>query len=184
MINEALTCLAEDINEFFRNRLRENEDRVILSAIVNQDGTVAIEGENKIVLTLVNIEEEPISKNTSISNRSAANNTPPVKINIYILFSAYFAKYDVALHFLDNIISYLQGKNIFNSANTPRLDSSIDKFSVEMVSMGTEKLNNLWATLGAKYMPSVLYKIRMLSFHSSHVKELRPPISSAVDEAS
>ena len=175
MISEALTCLVEEINEYFRNKLKENEDRVILSGIVHQDGSVAIAAQNKIVLTLVNIEEEPSAKNNTGSS-------PPVKINLHLLFSAYFSKYDVALHFLDNIIFFLQEKRVFTSANTPRLDSSIGKISVEMMSLTTDKLNNLWATMGAKYMPSVSYKLRMLSYQSSNRKEYRPAVTSARDE--
>ena len=50
-----------------------------------------------------------------------------------------------------------------------------------MVNMSTEKLNNLWATLGAKYIPSVLYKLRMLTFDSSDLREYRPGISTIED---
>ena len=57
MIYEALSCLTDEINEYFRNKLRINEDKAVLSGIVNQDGTIAIQGENKIVITLVNIEK-------------------------------------------------------------------------------------------------------------------------------
>ena len=32
-----------------------------------------------------------------------------------------------------------------------------------MVSMNSEQVNHLWATLGGKYLPSVLYKVRMLT---------------------
>jgi hypothetical protein len=185
MINEALTCLTEEINEYFRNKLKVTEEKVILSGIVNQDGSVAIQGENKVVVTLVNIEQEPITKsNTLMGSRQGSGAIPPVKINLYILFSAYFTgtNYSESLRFLSFIIAFLQEKNVFSSSNTPRLDSSIDKISLEMVSLTTDKLNNLWASLGAKYMPSVLYKMRMLSFHSSNLKEYRPSIISATDE--
>jgi len=29
--------------------------------------------------------------------------------------------------------------------------------------MNSEQVNHLWATLGGKYLPSVLYKVRMLT---------------------
>ncbi len=186
MINEALTCLTEEINEYFKNRLKLSEDKVILSGIISQDGSVAIKEENKIVITLVNLEEEPVSRNTSLmNNRSGGNAAPPVKIHLYLLFSAYFApsNYQEGLQFISFVISFLQEKNVFTSANTPRLDSSIDKISIEMVSLSIEKLNNLWATLGAKYMPSVLYKMRMLSFSNTNAREFRPPVLSAADDA-
>jgi hypothetical protein len=32
-----------------------------------------------------------------------------------------------------------------------------------MVSLNAEQINHLWAVLGGKYFPSVLYKVRMLT---------------------
>lgn len=185
MIYEALKCLAVELNEYLKNKHMlgsDSEEKVLLSGIIDQAGQVAIKDENKIILTLVNIEDEPVSKSYSIANsRTGANTSNPVSINLYILFSAYFssANYEEALKFIALIISFLQEKAVFTSTNTPSLDTNIEKISVEMVNMSTEKLNNLWATLGAKYIPSVLYKLRMLSFSSANLTEYRPAISSA-----
>jgi len=71
---------------------------------------------------------------------------------------------------------------VFTPSNTPSLDPKIEKLSVEMVNLSTEKLNNLWATLGAKYIPSVLYKLRMLSFDSADLAEYRPAIRTVEDD--
>lgn len=185
MIFEALSCLADEMNVHFRNKLNLNEEKVVLSAIMNQDGTIAIQGENKVVITLVNIEKEPVIANRLPLGRSQENSSQPVSINLYVLFSCYFSggNYAEALRFISFVISFLQEKNVFTSANTPKLDSAIEKLSFEMESPGAEKLNNIWATLGAKYMPSVLYKMRMLSFDGYNIKEYRPSISATDGEA-
>lgn len=183
MIYEALTCLSEEINEYFRNKLKISDDRVVLSGIINQDGTVAIQGENKVLLTLINIEKEPVSRINNTSLKAMGNTSPPTSVNLYILFSAYFSanNYAESLRFISFIIAFLQEKNVFTSANTPRLDDAIERLSVEMESVGSEKLNNIWATLGAKYMPSVLYKVRMLTYDGTNIKAYTPLISSASD---
>ena len=183
MIYEALTCLTEEINEYFRNKLKVSDERIILSGIVNQDGTVAIQGENKVILTLINVEKEPVVRINASSGRLGGSSSPPTSVNLYILFSAYFSanNYSEALRFISFIIGFLQEKNVFTSSNTPKLDDSIEKLSVEMETVGSEKLNNIWATLGAKYMPSVLYKVRMLTYDGSNVKEYRPLISASSD---
>ncbi|HVZ25413.1 MAG TPA: DUF4255 domain-containing protein, partial [Sediminibacterium sp.] len=180
MIYEALTCITEEINEFFRTKLRINEEKIVLSGIVNQDGTVAIQGENKVLVTLVNVEKEPIGKGGSgFGGRTLSNSSPPVSINLYVLFSAYFssANYAESLRFLSFVISFLQDKNVFSQSNTPRLDDSIEKLTFEMETVGSEKLNNIWATLGAKYIPSVLYKVRMLTFDGLMIREYRPTVA-------
>ena len=87
---------------------------------------------------------------------------------IAVLFSAYFkpGNYTEALRFLSFVIAYFQYKNVFTRANTPQLDAGIDKLIFEMANISPEQLNNIWASLGAKYMPSVVYKMRMVTIDS------------------
>ncbi|WPQ60898.1 DUF4255 domain-containing protein [Chitinophaga sancti] len=182
MIYETLSCIADEINKYFNRQLHLSEDKVVLSSIVNQDGSIAIQGENKVVLTLINVEKEPLGKSAPGFNNGnvAARSMPPVCINLYILFAAYFSSnnYAEALRFLSFIIAYFQSGNVLTSANTPSLDKRIDKLMFEMESLGTERLNNVWATLGAKYMPSVIYKMRMLTFDEGVIREYRPHVSA------
>jgi hypothetical protein len=185
MIYESLSCLTDEINQYFKNKLKTTDDTVVLSGIVNQDGTVAIEGENKIVVTLVNVEKEVLGSGsgTRIAGGSITNQTAALNINLYVLFSAYFktGHYKEALKFLSFIIAYFQYKNVFTRANTPSLDAGIDKLIFEMATISPEQLNNIWASLGAKYMPSVVYKMRMLTFDESIIKEYRPLVSDITD---
>ena len=186
MIYEALSCLAEEINQYFRIRLKVSEDKVVLSAIVNQDGTIAIQGENKILVTLVNIEKESIGKsNSGIPGSSMLiNKSSALTINLYVLFSAYFSNgnYPEALRFISFIIAYFQQNSVFTRLNTPRLDVDIEKLVFEMASISPEQLNNIWGSLGAKYMPSVVYKVRMLTFDNNIVREYRPLITGVEND--
>ena len=173
MIQEALSCLTDEINLFFRSKLKINEDKAVLSGILGADGTMAIREENKIIITLVNVEREK-----TIGNNAVPNTSLPLNINLYVLFSAYFsaANYPEALRFLSFVMGYLQQKNVFNRSNTPQLNSDIVKLVFEMENLSTERMNNVWATIGAKYMPSVMYKMRMLTIDGSIVREYRPAV--------
>ncbi|CAL1518621.1 DUF4255 domain-containing protein [Chitinophaga sp. MM2321] len=181
MIYEALNCIIDEINNNLKRKLRINEDKVILSGLVNQDGSIAVQGENKMVVTLINVEKETTGISAAGTRTGAAgtSSAPKVSINLYVLFTAYFSSnnYAEALHFLSFTIAFFQSKNVFTHADTPTLSSGINKLVFEMESPGAEKLNNIWATLGAKYMPSVLYKVRMLNFDESIIKEYRPVIA-------
>jgi hypothetical protein len=180
MIYEALTCLAEELNDFFKLKLSIAEEKIVLSGLMNADGTIAIPGENKIVITLVNLEKETLQKLPSkgITN-TFGNQNAPLQINVYVLFSAYFSSnnYGESLRFISFIMAYFQGKNVFTNSNTPNMDPKLEKLSIEIVDMSMDALSNLWSLLGAKYMPSVLYKIRMLHFDESVVREFRPGVS-------
>lgn len=184
MIYESLSCLVDEMNEHFRSRLKVNEQKVVLSSLVNQDGTVAIQGENKLVVTLINIEKEPVRGFSQKGGGIITNSSPPVNVNLNILFSAFFSQgnYPEALRFISFIIGYFVQKPVFTHANTPALDTRIDKLSFEMLDLNTDTLSNLWSSLGAKYMPSVVYKMRMLTFDDTFVREFRPEISSVADQ--
>lgn len=186
MIYEALSCLTEEINQYFRIRLKVSEDKVVLSAILNQEGTIAIQGENKILVTLVNIEKESIGKsNSGIPGSSMLiNKSSALTINLYVLFSAYFSNgnYPEALRFISFIIAYFQQNSVFTRLNTPKLDVDIEKLVFEMASISPEQLNNIWGSLGAKYMPSVVYKVRMLTFDNNIVREYRPLITGVEND--
>lgn len=181
MIFEAIKCITEEMNEFFRNKLRVNEDKVIISGLVNQDGTPAIQGENKIVITLVNIEKEinNYGVTASVSGGQSINRAAPATINIFLMFSAYFASanYTESLRFLSFIIAYFQSHNVFNRSTSPGLDVGIDKLIMEMAGLSSEQQNNIWSMMGAKYMPSVVYKMRMLTFDDSIIREIRPAVT-------
>ncbi|MEX6686836.1 DUF4255 domain-containing protein [Danxiaibacter flavus] len=182
MIAETLICLTDEINEFFRTKLRVTEDKVVISPIVNLEGKPAIVGENKIFVTLLNIEKETVIRPglaaNSINNRTS--NNAALNINLYVMAGAYFssANYAEGLKLLSLVISFLQQKGTFTKDNTTRLPNEIDKLIFEMESPGLDKLNNIWAMLGARYVPSVIYKVRMLTFDSSVTTEYRPQIGS------
>lgn len=184
MIYEALSCLVDEINDYFRSRLKINEEKIVLSGLVNQDGTIAIQGENKIVVTLINIEKETSKTVSQKSLGGFSSSSPPLNVNVYILFSAYFSgnNYPEALRFLSFIIAYFQNKGVFNKSNTPALDNRIEKLIFDMEDLNPDTLSNMWSTLGAKYMPSVLYKMRMLTFDESVIREFRPAISKVADD--
>jgi hypothetical protein len=81
------------------------------------------------------------------------------------------------LRFISFIIAFFQQKSAFTRADTPGLDPEIDKLIFEMASISPEQLNNIWGCLGAKYMPSVVYKVRMLTYNNNTIREIRPVVS-------
>jgi len=45
---------------------------------------------------------------------------------------------------------------------------------VEFINSDLQQLTNLWGMLGAKYIPSVVYKLKMLTFSSNTIVEEVP----------
>jgi hypothetical protein len=58
------------------------------------------------------------------------------------------------------------------------MPSGIEKLVVELHQLNFEQQNNLWAVLGAKYLPSVLYKVRAISIQEGQTKDQQTPITT------
>jgi len=99
-------------------------------------------------------------------------------MNLYLVFAAHFPdpNYKEALHFISLVIEFFQGKSVFDKFNTPGLSANIDRLIFEFVNQDIQEMNNMWSLIGAKYLPSVVYKVRMLTFSQSMVREEVPGI--------
>jgi len=117
-------------------------------------------------ISLVNIEEERINKANDPYVKTVDGITkvnPEIRLNLFVLFSANFdTNYTEALKFISYVIRFFQSKQVFTPKNTPSLDSEIKKIITELHPMSFEQQNYLWGMVGGKYLPSALYKLRLL----------------------
>ncbi|MCB0502243.1 MAG: DUF4255 domain-containing protein [Bacteroidetes bacterium] len=139
-----------------------NIAKIVENDTVPNDGN----GSAGVILSLVNIEEDRISKNPDgiyRTHNSVIKRNPEILLNLYILFSANTGNYITALSRISNIIQCFQSTNFFTKESYPSLDPKIDKLHLELYTMNFEQINHLWSTLGGKYLPSVLYKMKLVT---------------------
>ncbi|WP_395753721.1 DUF4255 domain-containing protein [Prosthecobacter sp.] len=166
MIQEAMKAVAEDLNAMLRRKRGDSRDRVILGGLPKPGGTGEDEAGDCICLTLTQITEE---KNVAsmAAPRGAPESGPrvsaPVSLNLRLLFSAHYARYEVGLEMISEVIAYLHVKPLFTRANTPTLHSGLDRLTLEMVKVTSEEQSQLWSMLGRDYTPSAIYSMRMLT---------------------
>jgi hypothetical protein len=171
MIHQVVSAFVSQLNEFIRNELGLADDMVIASNIMDINGGALMQIENKVCVFVQNIEEEKLLKNTSF--QANAGMAPPMFINIYVVIAANFPEpnYKEALRYISMVIEFFQGKPLFDRSNSPELPPSVDKVSLEFYNQSIQDLNNLWSLIGAKYIPSVVYKVKMLPFHQQMIKQ-------------
>ena len=61
MIDKTLDFIRDELNSFLDTRFPATEEHLVLASLVNQDRTVPAGIENKISLSLVNIERETVT---------------------------------------------------------------------------------------------------------------------------
>lgn len=166
MIEKALLFLRDQLNNYLKLKLGISSDMVVIDNIVNQNGVL---NASELCLSLISVEEEKVHKSQS-PYRIADNGTvnlvnPEIKLNLYVFFTANFSpnNYQEALRFLSHIITFFQSRQVFHHNNAPALDEQIEKLILELVTLSFEEQNHLWGFIGAKYIPSVLYKVRLLT---------------------
>lgn len=196
MIDEALKFLTDEINFYLLQRnepMSVTAPEIVLTNVASEDGNWAIPPRT-LGLSLINIEEERVFKDQQSSYRNLEGDiehyNPNIKLNLYILISANFAAGDLGgstnttgvyaegLKQLSYVISFFQGKNVFTPDNSPGLMPSLQKLVVELYSSSFEQQYNFWTVVGAKYLPSVLYKVRMLTYQEKRLVDQQQPITN------
>lgn len=184
MIHNVFPIVANELNAFLQSRYNAVEDKVIISNIIDQDGSLAVEGSNKIVMSLINVEQEGSTKasmNQHMISSSYVEYAPHVSVNLTILFSAFFnsKNYLEALRFLSGVIYFFQSKPLFTPQNSPSLSDNIEKLHFDLLTIPLQELMNIYTLMGAKYMPSAVYKMKMLTFNQENIIDEIPAIKGS-----
>ncbi|MGD8588095.1 MAG: DUF4255 domain-containing protein [Chromatiales bacterium] len=183
MIDAAITHIAGELNQYLKRSFDLTEDLVVISNILEQDGSVASHVNNKIVVSLVNIEKDTLpyrqKSPVSVSSTRIPSNSPPVFFNLYLLFASCFvgSNYREGLKFISNTIGFFQTQPIFDRQNTPGLDKGIDKLILDIENLSVHDLSGLWSMLSGKYLPSIMYKVRMVTYDAAAVSAQIPVLS-------
>jgi hypothetical protein len=172
MIYETLQILKEQLEVYFSD---EGLGKIIALeniALWESGSEDASKVVGKVILTLINLEEETTLKNIpnyKVREGKTEYKNPPVNLNLFILISANCDTYDKSLRSISKIIQFFQGKKTFTSSNTVynRTNVAFDvldyfKFIMELYTPSFEELNYVWGTLGGRQLPSVIYKVQLI----------------------
>jgi hypothetical protein len=142
---------------------------------------------NRVVSSVVNIAEEATFKNSAhyaLRDGLTRYRNAPAFLNLYVLFSANYNHYETALRRLSQVVTFFQGKNIFSLKDSPNetlLDDKTEmRLIMELFALTFEQVNYLWASLGGKQMPFLLYKLRIVRVDADRTQAEAPAIEEIV----
>ena len=173
-----INILLEDVNLKLSDYLGTNGNPLLFKSVVEDialsdksvDGPGDVELTNSIIATLVSIEEEAVLKNNYPQRQvgsSFVSEKSAVFVNIYVLFSANYENYRTGLEVMGHVVNFFQARRTFSFTS----ENENLKAVFNLYNIGFENLNNLWTVLGGRYMPSVIYKARVLKYQDA------PPVS-------
>lgn len=182
MIAAALGLIASQLNESLRRGFRSVEDPVVLSNLVDADGSAVPLAANKLAMFLLNVEREIASRAPGRLDSGKGRiglQVPPLHVNLLLMFAANFSGpgYPEALKLIGATLAFFQSRPVFDHANSPELDRDIEKMVLELEPLGIADLGNVWGILGGHYVPSVMYRLRMITIAPEGIGAQVPPIT-------
>ena len=184
MLDVALNFLTAELNSYLVARgARKATDeigKVEVGKLVDDAGKWAIKDDH-IGAALIHIEEDRVMKShlpeAVVSGGKHVVLEPRLKLNLHVLFAAKFQRYEEGLRLLSLVLTYFQAHSIFAPDTYPGLDSRIERLTVELQSLSYEQINQVWAFIGGKQLPSAIYKVRMIALQDTEPRAVQPPVS-------
>lgn len=183
MMAAAIGAVAAQLNQSLRRSFKLGEDMLVVSNLTEADGTLLPQVQNKLVLLLVNVQTEPAAYRAGGLTHGGSGRfgigAAPVHLNLQLMFAASFSgsSYPEALKFLSHTLAFFQSRPIFDHSNCPELDGGIERLSLELENLSITDLSNLWGVLRGTYMPSVLYRMRLLAIDANELRAQVPYVS-------
>ena len=182
ILQSTLDLLRARLDAAFQISDPRSEEWVTLTNPVDHDGRISESARNKIVMALVGLQSDTIvgafPAMTAVAGDQFARVAPPLHVNAFVLFVANFGEsnYPTGLGMLSRTIAFFQQNPVFTHDRLPGLPVEIDKIALDFVNLDLTQTNHLMGMLGLKYLPSALYKLRMLTFASGAVTGLAPVV--------
>ena len=175
MIHEVLGFLKDQLNQYLRNRDSLQEDKVVF---MNAERSETISfPKNAITPLIITLEEENTLRPDNAYLQIRADGTrvgvnPEIRLNLFVLFVCNFTAYEESLKYLSYVIKFFQSNKFFDHEGTPQLSENVDHLVVELMTMPFSNQNEIWNALRTTYVPSALYKVKMIVFEDEESRVL------------
>ena len=169
------------LNAYFRNTSRWAEEKAIIANVSAVQSGSDPEFSDKLLISLahLNLEYAVLNQHGKVLSGEQFNRVqPPVTFNTDLLFSASSIKYEESLKLLSDTITFFQANHFYDPTNSPDLPKGIQKISLSVLDLDYHESSQLWSKIGAKYIPSILYRMRLVVFDANQTEGTIPPVSA------
>lgn len=177
MIDLVLSFLKDRLNQALpRDRLTEPQEDLFVYVGTDKDDSISFKSD-ALSMLLVRIEEETALRAPDRYARAAADGSrqrvePEIRVNLWVLLVARFPDYLAAMRHLSRVIGYFQNHRVFTPDNAPDLGAGLQQVMLDLVTPTFSEQNEIWGSLRTAYLPSALYKVRLLVFQDSDPRAL------------
>lgn len=183
MIHTVLEYVRDMLNQHFKNEFPGSIVKVVLSNLENANGSEVDKTANSIVFFLFNVTEETTLKNNLNRSVSAGQSSLTKKqgafhLNLQVMFYSNFmkGKYAEGLTYLSSLLRFFNTNKKMTPPQANDKKDNISNLTFELCKLDLDELSHLWSVIGGKFMPSLLYKVRILVFDEALITDLIPAI--------
>lgn len=177
MIYTALDYLRAKLDDALQDRLGTSVDTVVLGPMADS----AADDTAKLYLMLAGLREDTTpqrmpgreSADASVAKRPA---TKPLHLECTLLLAATGNDYATSLAVLSEALIVLRGLNVINPDDLSEVRLPGGHLTLELVTLEPQEQNHLWATLGAKYVPSAVYRLRLVTLTERRTPDEEVPL--------
>lgn len=162
MIKKVLTYFAACLDDYLRQKFPQPEGVAKVGFIGNSSD----EKPCKLIISLINIERETtggISGGLRRHDSTYERNSPPLLLNLDLMLAAVYdeKRYVESLSVLSETLTFLQSYLSFN------LNGQM--YTIEILTLSVQDINNIWTTLGGQYYPSVMCRMRRIVIDTGEI---------------
>jgi hypothetical protein len=169
------------LDQYIKNKYQLDESKVILNNVIDNNGAIPTKNENKIVVSLINIEQETLQpfyiRNQKLANGNYGDLNPSQRFNLDLLVTSNFDDYNESLKFLNAVIQFFQSYVVLDATNFSNIPAGLNKLEFEIEKLNYNQMHSLWTAMGAKYQPSIVYKTRLITIQSYDNESFTPAIN-------
>lgn len=181
VIDAALRFLADEINGHLLKRTGSVLGQVEPGMLVDDKGHWVVP-QDALRLTLFQVEEErtmreQLPERITLGARDL-HLPPALKLNLVCVLAGRFQQYAQAWRHLSLVMGFLHARPVFTPEESPGMPAGLGRLSLELANWTPEQMNQLWGTLGAKHLPSVIYRLRVVILQDSEPAVAGAPITT------
>lgn len=167
-MNQAIEYLTKRLNNHLKQIFGLPEDIVIAGRLVDSKGSVPMENQNKLVLSIVNITAEEIRPvyGQKVGFAKGEVREQQLVLNLDLLLTANFSNELEAARFLTAGIQIFHEQPYFTKEIDPTLPFELNKVTLEMQNLSLKELEALWGAIGTSMLPAAMYKVRTVQTNS------------------
>jgi len=189
MIDRAVSLVALRLNQHLRQRFGSADDLVALTNLTDVEGKPAAAARNRLVMFVTNLSEENAARRVpqrrSSTDGRLGGTAETVHLNVHLMLASNFdpENYLESLKILSHGVQFFQSTPLFDHRSAPEMDAGLSQLALEIQNLDSETAAQLWGTHGGRYVPSVLYKMRLVAIASGALERedfvIRTPESTA-----